>query len=40
MANKKPGDLNLASVIAILESDTSSYEDKADAYSQVSKYVC
>ena len=35
----KPLDINLAAVLAILEQETSSYEDKSDAYSQMTKYV-
>ncbi|XP_071158461.1 telomere-associated protein RIF1-like [Mytilus edulis] len=39
MATTKSVDINLAAVIAILEQDNSSHEDKADAYSQVTKHM-
>ncbi|XP_052095657.1 telomere-associated protein RIF1-like isoform X2 [Mytilus californianus] len=39
MASTKSVDINLAAVVAILEHESSSHEDKADAYSQVTKHM-
>ena len=33
----KPLDINLAAVLGILEQESSSHEDKSDAYSQITK---